>query len=502
MKDLQFNLEDILERQGARLYFVGIGGIAMSAVANIAARFGYEVSGSDSRDIYSPAKDVLDASKISYFVGYSAEKVKKSPADLFILSAGEDTSNPEVQYIVENNLPRVGLAELLYFLAKDKLRVVVTGTHGKSTTTGLLGHLFKNLDDSSFMAGGVLQNYNSNFHTGGGHYFIFEGDEYKEQFDDPTPKFHYYKADVLVLTNLEYDHPDLFESFEALEQEFRLLIETLPEDGLIVYNADDAAISKLVHESNLSKASFGIHNEADFRIENVKYDSDFTTLEVINKFSKTVSSKLLGQTEQYKIQLPGEINVYNSLAAIATLRTLGFAQEQIALDLLTYKGIKRRFEIVGQKNGVTIVDDYAHHPTAVRETLEAARLRFFPPLPLGEGRGEGPKGKLWVVFEPHTFSRTKATLDDLVKSFDAADEILISDIYPAREKASDATISSADVVKAIKSAIRNPQSKIRLVHKKQQALDIIKTESKSGDAVIVMAVGNFNRLAYELKEVL
>ncbi len=194
---------------------------------------------------------------------------------------------------------------------------------------------------------------------------------------------------------------------------------------------------------------------------------------------------MLGQTEEYKIQLPGKINAYNALAAIATLRSLGFAQDQIALDLVTYKGVKRRFEIVGVKNGITLIDDYAHHPTAVRETLNAARLKY-------------PEKKIWAVFEPHTFSRTKATLAELVKSFDSADEVLISEIYPAREKVSAATIKSEEVVNAVKVE----KKEVRLIKDKAQAVDILKAEAKSGDVIIVMAVGSFNRLAYELKEIL
>jgi UDP-N-acetylmuramate:L-alanyl-gamma-D-glutamyl-meso-diaminopimelate ligase len=505
------DLENIL-KPNARLYFVGIGGIAMSAVASIAKGLGFEVSGSDSKEVYSPAKDVLKKSKIVFFKGYKEEQVKASNADLFILSAGETLENPEVKYIYGQNLPHAGFAELLYHLAKEKLRVVVAGTHGKSTTTGLLGHLFKNLDDSSFMAGAVLQNYQSNFYLGDGNYFVFEGDEYKEEFDDPTPKFQYYHPDILVLTNLEYDHPDLFPNLQALEQEFRLLIEKMPEDGLIVYNADDATLVKLVNESNVSSVSFAIDNEADFKIDQIQYGAEHTTVEVINKFSKAVSSKLLGQTEQYKIQLPGKINVYNALAAIATLRSLGFAQEQIALDLLTYQGVKRRFELVGVKNGVTIIDDYAHHATAVRETLEAARLRYFR----GDkgGKKEDDFGspltplpstlapKLWAVFEPHTFSRTKATLPDLAKSFGSADEVLISEIYPAREKASEATITSQEVINAICSDAPRRAGHVRLVRDKDNAMNILKSEAKEGDVVIVMAVGSFNRLAYELKEIL
>jgi len=489
-----------LDLEGVKkVYFVGIGGIAMSAAACIAKEAGFEVEGSDSKEVYSPAKDVVDAAKLNYHIGYDSKHIKDSKADLFVLSAGEGPENPEVKYILDNNLPRSGFPELLYEIADDKLRAVVTGTHGKTTTAGLLGHVMMSIDGSSFLTGGVLQNYGKNFNTGSGHYFVFEGDEYKTQFDDPTPKFHYYRPDILVLTNLEYDHPDLFKSFEDLEREFEHLIANLPEDGLLVYNADDADLTRLAHKTEVASVSFGINNEADYKVEQIKYDKEYTTFDVLNKFSKNISSHLLGQTEQYKIQLPGLLNVYNALAVVATLRALGFAQEEIQLDLLSYKGVKRRFELVGVKNGIILIDDYAHHPTAVRETLAAAKTRY-------------PGSKVWAVFEPHTFSRTKATLNELTEAFDSADEVLISEIYPAREKIADATISSKDVVDAIlassppgkegegggRTSVHNKS--IRLVHDKYQALEILKKEAKSGDVIIVMAVGDFNRLAYELKE--
>lgn len=470
-----------------RIYFLGIGGIGMSAVAGMAAAENFEVFGSDIKQIYAPAKDVLDFHKISYTVGYNEQNIIDRSADLYILSAGEDLNNPEVKYIYGHNLPHASFAELLYHLNEQKLRVVVTGTNGKSTTTGLLGHVLKNIDNSSFVTGAVIKNYDSNFYHGDGHYIVVEGDEYKAEFDDPTPKFHYYKPDILVLTNLEYDHPDLFGSFEDYESEFDELIQNMPPDGLIIYNADDAELAKLVHKSNISQAGFGFDDSANFKIENVQYGPEYTSIEILNKFSKNVSSHLMGLTEDYKIQLPGKINVYNAVAVIATLRTLGFSQEQIALELLTYRGLKRRFEVLGEKNGITIVDDYAHHPTAVRETLEAAKLKY-------------PNSKIWAVFEPHTFSRTKATLNELVKSFDAADQVLISQIYPAREKASAANITSEEVVEKIKAA--GGKGKIRLVHNKQDALTILKSETRSGDVVVVMAVGDFNRLGYELKEIL
>lgn len=471
------------------VYFIGIGGIGMSATAGIAKTAQFEVEGSDSKALYDPAKEVLERHGIPYHVGYDAKHIDQSKAGVFIISAGEDLHNPEVAYVYEKNLPHMSFAQFLGQVFKEKLRVVVAGTHGKSTTSGLLGFTLQQLDDSSYMTGGVITNTGGNFWYGDGHYAVFEGDEYKSEFDDATPKFHHYKADILVLTNLEYDHPDLFSSYEDMENEFIQLIEAVPHDGLIVYNADDANLARLVHRSNVSSVSFGIDNEADYKATEIKYESDYTTIELMNKFSRNLSSKLLNQTEQYKTQLAGKINVYNSLAVIATLRALGFAQEQLALELLSYRGIKRRFEKLGEKNGVTIIDDYAHHPTAVKETLDAARLRY-------------PKARIWAIFEPHTYSRTQATLPAMLTAFDSADQVLISKIYPAREKASAASITSEEVVNAIKDKRVKTDETIRVVQSKQEALDLLKSELKSGDVVIVMAVGEFNRLGYELKEVL
>ncbi len=484
-------LEEILSQDSAKAYFIGMGGIAMSAAASIAMEMGLQVEGSDATEVYAPASDVLKSFGLTPHLGYNAQNILNSQADLFVLSAGEGPQNPEVDCILKNNFPRVGFPQLLRLLAEDKLRVVIAGTHGKTTTTGLLGHILKNIDGSSFLAGGVLVNYGQNFHLGQGHYFIFEGDEYKSEFDDPTPKFHYYEPDILILTNLEFDHPDLFASFEDLKREFEQLIANLPPDGLIVYNADNVHLSQLVRASEVASVSFGIDNEADYKVEQIQYDQNFTSFEVLNKFSKNVSSSLLGLTEQYKIQLPGKLNVYNALAVVAALRALGFSEEDIQLDLLSFKGIKRRFEVVGSKSGVTLIDDYAHHPTAVKETLDAARLRY-------------PQAKIWAIFEPHTFSRTKATLEELAQAFDSADEVLISEIYPAREKVSEATIDSAKVIEVIKEHNAKFQIKngVRKVDSKSNAIKILKDELKPGDAVVVMAVGEFNRLSYELKEIL
>ncbi len=361
-------------------------------------------------------------------------------------------------------------------MAADHIRVVVAGTNGKSTTTGLLGHLLYNSDQSSFMAGAVLQDYETNFAVGDGHYFVFEGDEYKALYDDPTPKFHLYQPDILLLTNLELDHPDVFASLEDLKDEFRHLLANIPEDGLVLYNGDDANLTQLIHESNVAAFSFGLHNAVDFKAESIRYK------EAVSEFTLTRLQK--GEvlwTEEYTTQLAGEMNVYNALGPIALLRALGFQPELIQRDLTTYRGVKRRFEFIGEHSGVKVFDDYAHHPTAVGATLAAARTRF-------------PDACLWAVFEPHTFSRTEATLPELAHCFSLADRVLLAEVYPAREHKTAQSITGEQVV----AAIRPQQPAVELVADKAAALTVLRRDAKPGDVVIIMAVGSFNTLAQEL----
>lgn len=464
----------------SKIYFIGIGGIAMSATAGIAKQAGFEVVGSDSKQLYDPAKSVLDELEIDYFVGYNAQQLIDAKADIYVASAGEDLSNPEIAYLRENNIEIYSLSQLLYQLSTDHLRVVVTGTHGKSTTTAMLGQALQSIDDSSFMTGAVLTEQKRNFHFGDGHYFVFEGDEYKALYDDPTPKFQQYKPDILVLTNLEFDHPDVFNSLEEIQDELRELMDKMPDDGIVVYNADSSELPKIAHTSNLGQISFGLENKADFMATQIETLPD-KTLFTVNRTDPVTKQQT---TEQYAINAFGKINVYNALAVISLLRTLGFSYEQVQDGLNNFRGIKRRFEYIGQTQngtGAKVFDDYAHHPTAIRETLATARLRF-------------PESRIWAVFEPHTFSRTQAVLADLAKAFGPADEVLLAEIYPARETKTETSISGQQVVEEISKF----HSDVRLVNDKNEALNILQSELQPTDVVIVMAVGSFNTLAKDL----
>lgn len=464
--------------QVSSIYFVGLGGIAMSATAAIAKKRGFSVSGSDAKELYSPSKEVLEEQGIQCFAGYREDQIKNSQADLYVVSAGEDASNPEIAWLIDNQKNYVSYAEFLYSLAEEKIRIVVTGTHGKSTTAGGLGFLLQHLDDSSFMTGAVLQKSTVNFHSGDGHYFVFEGDEYKATFEDPTPKFHLYKPDIVVLNNVEFDHPDIFHSLEEVKQEFAELLENLPDDGLVIYNADDVNASDVVYNQNHRAFGFSLENESEMKVDGWAQQGGSTRFRVVNKLDPENV-----RIEEYSTPLVGELNVRNALAMVTTLRALGFQPESIQHYLSGYFGVKRRFEIISETNGITIVDDFAHHPTAVRETLEAARLRF------GEAR-------IWTVFEPHTYSRTKATLPELSKSFGDANQVLLAPMYGAREHQDSVGIRDEEVLEAV----RKNQPITRLVKDRAEALEILKAELKPGDVVIVMSAGTFNKLAYELAE--
>lgn len=457
----------------SKIYFIGIGGIAMSATAGIAKQFGYEVSGSDSKEVYDPAKVVLESEKIPFYIGYDASHVQDLANTTIIASAGENETNPEIVSIQEQGLTIHSLSELLYELFRDKLRIVVTGTHGKSTTTAMLGKMLAVIDDSSFMTGAVLSDINRNFYLGDGHYVVFEGDEYKALYDDPTPKFIQYKPDIVLLTNLEFDHPDIFSSLDEISDELAELIHKMPDDGVVVFNADNAELVKLAHNTSLGTISYALDNPADFVASDIITKSSHTEFSVKKKGDFPL--------EQYRINAFGRLNVYNALGPIALLRTLGFSQEQVQGGLDEFAGLKRRFEFIGEKNGVKVFDDYAHHPTAVKETLAMAKLRF-------------PEARIWAVFEPHTYSRTQAVLRELTTCFQDADQVLLAEIYPARERKTEASITGQDVVTAIAKTHNN----VRLVNDKAAAKAILQQELQPGDVVVIMAVGNFNTLGSEL----
>ncbi len=450
------NLENI-----KKIYFIGIGGIGMSAVAGIAREKGFQVSGSDASDVYEPSKGVLDKYQIPYVIGYVSENLKD--ADLVVTTSAVDQSNPEVAAAIEKNIPIVSFAAVLAELVKDKTQIMVVGTHGKGTTSGLISYVLQQIEDSSFFVGGVLTDLKTNYHYGTGKYFVIEGDEYKANFDNNKPKFSFFQPEVLLINNLEYDHPDLYPDIQSYKKAFAELAESLPVSSTIVFNSDDKNVIEVIGSAKAKKVGFSLKEKAVNVGEGV--------------FQFHTESGIEVQT-----RLPGQPYAYDNLAAATVLLELGFAPEQFLPMFLKYSGIKRRYEII-EDGQFAVIDDYAHHPTAVKQTIEATKEKY-------------PGRRIVAFFEPHTYSRTKETLSDLAKAFGAADLVYLAEIYPAREQKLPSSISGLEVVDQIKE--NNPNT--YYVKNKEDALAQYSQQAKEGDVVVVMAVGSFNTLAYDLKE--
>lgn len=454
-----------------KIYFIGIGGIGMSAAAGIARAKGFEVSGSDADDVYEPSKGVLDHFNIDYKIGYNANNFKG--ADLVVTTAAVDEFNPEVAKAISEKVPIVSYPELLGSLVSGKKQIVVVGTHGKGSTAGLLGYVLKALNDDSFFVGAVLTDLGTNFYYGQGQNIVLEGDEYKSSHSDPTAKFLYYKPDVLVINNLEFDHPDMYVDFAAMKVSFTKLLSGLSSEATVVYNSDDANVVELVNQSSAKKLSFGFNGPVDVKGDGLRLkNSNF----VFNVTSPN------GNFEA-ETKLPGLPYAYNSLAAASTLLALGLKPDSFLHLFPQYSGVKRRFEIV-KDGSITIIDDYAHHPTAVRQTLEAAVQKY-------------PERRIVCFFEPHTYSRTKETLSELSNSFAAAGLVYIAEVYPAREQKLPSSITGQQVLDEVGKKHLN----VYYVKDKADALDQYKKALKPGDVIIVMAVGSFNTLVNDLKNV-
>jgi UDP-N-acetylmuramate-alanine ligase len=430
-----------------KIYFIGIGGIGMSATAGIAKAKGFDVSGSDSDEIYDPSRAVLDKYKIKYNVGYAP--VNMEDADLVVTTAAVDETNPEVAAAMQRNIPIASYPEVLAELVKDKKRIVVVGTHGKGTTSGLISYCLKNLEDSGFFVGAVLTDLKTNFHFGKGQNFVIEGDEYKANFNDNKPKFAYYNPDILLINNIEFDHPDIYPDLDAFKKPFRELARSLNSEAIIIYNADDQNVLDVIADCNAKKIPFSAgqyeDNEADYK-------------------------------------LPGKAYAYDYAAALTVLKQLGYEYPDLKNLVREYTGVKRRYEIIQEANP-TIIDDYAHHPTAVKATLDASRDKY-------------ADRRIVCFFEPHTYSRTKETLAELETAFSSADKVYLAEVYPAREQKLATSITGKEVA----MAIAKHHSNVEYVADKADALAKYEQIAQKDDVIVVMAVGSFNTLVYDLQK--
>ncbi|HEY0593113.1 MAG TPA: Mur ligase family protein, partial [Thermoanaerobaculia bacterium] len=362
-----------------RIYLIGIGGTAMASLAGMLDQRGYVVGGSDEH-LYPPMSTYLERLGIAVLEGYTPEHLETFRPDLVVIGNVAARTNPEAVATLERDLPYTSMPEAIYELfMKEKHSVVVTGTHGKTSTTSLMAWVLEAAGrDPSFVVGGIPVNFQSNFKLGGGEAFVIEGDEYNTAFFDRGPKFLHYHANSLIVNNIEFDHADIYDDLAAIVRAFRAAVEQVAPEDAIFANEDDPNVRGLRDAARARWISYGLDPARDYSATEIEYVPEGTLFTVLRGGARWF---------RFRSTLSGEHNVLNALSNIAVADRLGVTPEEIQKGLETFEGIKRRMEVRGVARDVTVIDDFAHHPTAIATTLRGARGRY-------------PGRRIWAVFEP------------------------------------------------------------------------------------------------------
>jgi UDP-N-acetylmuramate--alanine ligase len=462
----------IAQFRDKHVHFVGIGGAGLSAIARVLMEQGVKVSGSDL--VLSRVAKALARDGASVFAGHRAENVQG--ADLVVISSAVPASNVEVEAAQEAGIPVMKRPAFLGQMMNGQTGVAVAGTHGKTTTTAMIASILLEAGlDPTFIVGGVIAEMEVNAHAGRGSLFVIEADEYDRTFLSLKPK-------VAVVTIVEHDHPDCYPTFEDFVAAFEEFAALVPPDGLLAVCWDDPVARSLGErrrEAGMPVVFFGLGKGAEWRAEEVRPNFaggvDFLAVH---------GGETLGLV---RLRLPGAHNASNAAAALAVASFLGVPFRVARSAMTDFHGVGRRFEIKGEADGVLVVDDYAHHPTEIRATLQAARARF-------------PDQTLWAVWQPHTYSRTRALLNDFARAFDLADRVIVLPIYASRETDTGDSgshgISSADVV----AAMTHPD--VRWADSLEEALVWLGTEVRPGDVVLTLGAGDGDQVGEWLLEVL
>ena len=458
------------------IHMIGIGGSAMSPLAGMLVERGYHVTGSDA-GVYPPASTFLESHGIPYATSFNPANLSPAP-DLIIVGNAISRGNAEVEEMLDRRLPHRSLPEILEeeFLP-GKHSIVVSGTHGKTTTTAMLAWLFHVARKRpNFLVGGIAENFGQAYALGGGEEFILEGDEYDSAYWDKAAKFFHYHPDDLIITSLEFDHADIYADFETYQTAFRRLVNLVPRRGRVVTWGDPEAGEALLSAS--SKAfcpviRYGFHASNDWVAADVQTDGDGMKFRAVYKGEPYA---------EIRLNATGRHNVLNALAALVVAQGRGIRRESIQEALATFRSVKRRMDVKGEVDGILVVDDFAHHPTAVKATLEAARLRW-------------PGKRLWAILEPRSNSmRRKVFQDALPASLALGDKVLLGGVNRASQLPDDQRLDP----EAVASSIRQLGKDARALPSADGIADMLVAEAKPGDLLLIMSNGSFDGLCDKL----
>ena len=456
--------------QKLKVHFIGIGGISMSAIALILLKNGFTISGSDVSENDNVKE--LEKKGIKVFIGHKKENITKD-IDIVVYSKAIHDDNEEIIAAKELGIKLVSRSSILgEIMANYNRRVCVAGTHGKTTTTALISKVMLDLNfDPTINVGGIVDEIGGNSHIGNGEdLFVAEACEYTNSFLDFCPS-------VAVVTNIEEDHLDFFKDINDIRNSFKKFIELLPDDGILVINNRIDDIKFLTKDIKAKVITYGDDETADYYFNNVSYDEKH-----YQSFDVYFKKKLIGRMRQ---RLIGKHNALNYLAALATLNEFGISFEDIKKSLLNFKGARRRLEVKKVINGVTYIDDYAHHPTEIEASLNALK--------------EIKYNNLYLVFQPHTFTRTKALYSEFVRVLSNNPITILAKIYPAREKDL-GIISSKDIVNGIRGSENNLNNFCEYFDTFEKILEYVLENAKNGDIVVTMGAGDIYKLIDLIKD--
>ena len=445
---------DFIKDKDKKIHFIGIGGISMSGLAAVLLNSGFKVSGSDFKN--SPIVEKLKASGAEIYIGHKRENIKN--VDLVVYTAAIPSDNPELLEAQEKNIALMDRAEFLGEIMKGhKYNVAVSGTHGKTTCTSMLSHvtLAGNLDPT-ILVGGELDIIDGNFRIGNSEYFLTEACEYKRSF----LKFFPY---VGVILNIDADHLDCYKDIDEIADTFLKFSKLIPKDGYLVGYADDFRVKEILSKVDCNTLSYGFDETSDVTAKNIIFNKDGCATFDVYKDNKNLFTLTLN--------VPGKHSILNALASICVSLIFNISSDNIIEGLSKCKGAHKRFEYKGELNGVTVIDDYAHHPTEIKATLSTAKQIHH--------------NKTYCIFQPHTYTRTKSLFDEFTDCFSDTDELILMDIYAAREK--DTGLVSSD---ELGDAIRSKGIKCTNVHSHDEALNYVKSKLTSGDLLLTVGAGD------------
>jgi UDP-N-acetylmuramate: L-alanyl-gamma-D-glutamyl-meso-diaminopimelate ligase len=449
----------------------------MAALARMLKAAGYRVTGSDA-NVYPPMSTLLEREGIPCRVGFRPENIEPD-TNLVIIGNAVSKTNPEVQSVLDRGVPYRSFPQALAeFFLTDRTPIVIAGTHGKTTTAALMAWVLESAGlDPGFLIGGWVINFGANSRPGTGRYFVVEGDEYDTAFFDKGPKFLHYRPHAAILTSIEFDHGDIYNDLDEIKSAFRKFVRLIPSDGILFAVDGDPNVRAVIRDASCPRSTYGLNPTAGWCAEDVRFDSDGVSFRVKN------GRRDLGP---FRSPMVGRHNLVNALAVIGLASTLGLSSESIQKGIESFQGVKRRQEVLGEVAGVIVMDDFAHHPTAIRETLAGLRLRY-------------PRRRIWAVFEPRSAtSRRNVFQKEFPPSFDPADLIVIADIFASEKLPAGLRLDP----KQVAEDLRGLGKEAEFIPTTEEIVRTISPRLKSGDLVCLMSSGGFDGIHGKLLKAL